>query len=356
MLALILACDPQPTPTTSPTGQVLTPVRLRLHCWNGYAEPFQAAFIAEMARQGYAVSLEIQPATGLDSFMRALQEDTADLITPASDLSPLFLQAGLVQPLDQSRLPHMKEINPLIRQAQPAETRQHLVPFTFGPYALAYNTERTTPPTSYQALWDNRHASRITIADYDTANIYLAALALGMPKESLFSLSDQALAQITHKLRQLKQQQRANYWRENLDPTTAKQYDLGTDWGVGVRQINLNKSDSPWALTIPKEGATAWMDTWMLSAKTRGETLKVAHAFIDFALRADTQAQVARATSYGVVNMYVIRHLSPQEAQAHHLTDPDYLGKLTLWQPLPPQVLARYRQAWRDANSGVNSP
>ena len=43
------------------------------------------------------------------------------------------------------------------------------------------------PPTSYRALWDASKQGRVSIADYDTANIYMAALMLGVPKTDLYN-------------------------------------------------------------------------------------------------------------------------------------------------------------------------
>ena len=85
---------------------------------------------------------------------------------------------------------------------------------------------------------------------------------------------------------------------------------------------------------VPKEGATAWVDVWMLSTHCSDDVVKVAHAFIEMSLRAEIEARIARATSYGVTNMYASRHMTSEELDRFNITDGNYLQRLILWQPL----------------------
>jgi spermidine/putrescine-binding protein len=326
---------------------------LNIHAWAGYVEPYLADASSQLKAQGFNLSYERTLATGLPSFERELRQGTADLVSPANDLIPVLAAQGLLQPLPENCAPKQYSINPLIILKLPTNFSRYAVPFTFGPYALAYNTKSMSAPNSYRVLWDPRYRGRISISDYDTANIYMVALMLGYSADQLFNLSDDQLKNITNKLTLLRRQQQPIYWKENLNPLEASRLDVGTDWSVGVKQIN-QKSPGSWGIVIPREGATAWVDSWAIGAHVKGEKLKAACAFINIALSAKSQAEVARATGYGVVNMYVGRFLSAAEIVDFHITDPNYLNRLILWQPLSAENLKRYQKAWID--SAVDEP
>ena len=140
----------------------------------------------------------------------------------------------------------------------------------------------------YKELWNAEHRGKVSIADYDTANIYMTALMLGFPHGDLFNLNDSQLQAIESELRTLHQQSQPDYWGENLPVDRAGALNIGTDWGVGVQQINA-LGEHTRQLVIPEEGATAWVDSWMLSKQCRDDHHIVAHAFIDFSLQSQMQ-------------------------------------------------------------------
>ena len=91
---LWLSSCSSPPRTYHPTANSseLTPVTLRVHAWTGYAEDLITDFSQHMQSKGYAVTIEIQAASGLESFTDALKNNTADLISPAHDLTRTFIQ------------------------------------------------------------------------------------------------------------------------------------------------------------------------------------------------------------------------------------------------------------------------
>ncbi len=352
MLCIILSlgCSTQEEEATlAQEHKELEAITLRIHAWTGYAEPIVTAFQEHMKQRGFAVSFDIQAASGLESFADALAADKADLISPAHDLAQTFIQKNLVQPLDPQLLPSLRQVNPLIiqRLKKSDDMISYLAPITFGPYALAYRRDAfPEPPTSYRALWDMSHSGKISIADYDTANIYMTALMLGIPKTQIFNMSEDQLKRVEEELRKLHVNNKPEYWGDNLPVEKAHELTIGTDWGVAVQLIN--QQDGPqWELLIPDEGATAWVDSWMLSARASSSVREVAHAFIEFSLQAEQQATIARSTSYGVTNIYASRHMTAEELDRYYLADGSFLTRLTLWQPLSEDQITAYRELWK---------
>lgn len=339
----------------SDTQETLKTVKIKIHAWAGYAQEYETQF-KEYTRHSRKidVKLDITHATGLESFIKAIQENGVHLISPANDLLEPLHRQKLIQALDIKRIPKFNQINPIIRttKAYEIDGQVYAVPFNFGPYAIAYNKDKVETPKSYKVLWDRKYSKRVTIpALYDTINIYMAALMLDMPKKDLFNLSDEQLGRVEEALRVLCKDQVAEFWDENLVPEHHDRFDLGMDWGIGVAQIN-KKYGGNWGYTIPAEGATGWIDTWAVTVNVKDKDVQeVVYEWLDFMISPKIQAQVARVTSYGPVNPYAGRYLSAKEKDQYYLTDPDFLNKITLWQPLRPEVLTRYQETWRRAKN-----
>ncbi|WP_157237613.1 ABC transporter substrate-binding protein [Beggiatoa alba] len=327
------------------------PIVLKIHTWTGYVKPYEKEFQAYAKTQCHEdIQLEVTYATGLTSFVEQLTQNTADLISPANDVIEHLWQKQLIRPLDLEKIPNFRQVNPIILRHgfYRLEGQVYAAPFTFGPYALAYNKDRMQAPTSYVILWDERYRKRVSISgDFYAANIYMVALFLKIPESHLFNLSDTELSKIKNRLSLLHTTQIYRYWESNLEPNDMNELDVGMDWGVGVHMINARGGN--WDLVIPEEGATAWVDSWVMASGIANKKIDAAYCFINFMLSATTQAQVMRQTGYGGTNLYVSRYMSVKEQIIYHVTDPDYLRRLILWQPLPTDILEKYEAIWKQA-------
>jgi len=333
-------------------GGVPVKVTLKIHAWNGYVLEYTDAFKKyALSEYGLDVNVVYTSTSGYDSNIENIRNGAkADVISPANDLLPPILEEGLIVPIDTSRLKNFKQINPVILETKCylIDGTAYAVPFNFGPYAIAYNKDRMPEPRSYKALWDKKYRKRVSIpGEYDTINIYMTALMLGIPAEDIFNLNSRQLAAVKSKLRELCIYQVKEFWLDNLNPGSSDKIDIGMDWGIGVNRINQEHKGN-WGFAIPAEGATGWVDTWSITKNAvEYDVLMAAYAWIDFMISAEIQAQMARVTSYGPVNPYAGRYLSAEEKKMYYLNYPDFVKKIILWQPLKPEVLRRYRDTWK---------
>lgn len=325
-------------------------VTLKIHCWEGYGKEHVEHFRQYLRQtRGQEVNLVITSTSGLDSFIEAIEKRGVHLVSPANDYLTPLKRKGLLRSVDLGRLSNFNQLNRAIvdTRCNWVDGAAYGVPFNFGAYLLAYNKDKVPPPTSYSVLWDPAYRKRVTIpAVYDTINIYMTALALGIPKEDLFRLSPKQLAKVEQKLRILCREQVSEYWYENLMPERREHFDVGMDWGIGVLKIN-EQFGGNWGVVVPREGATSWVDNWAMTRNiTDPETEAVAYAWINYLISPESQARMARVTSYGPVNPYSTRYLSAEEKKKYYLTDPKFLNDFILWQPLDADVQATYRKVW----------
>ena len=101
--------------------------------------------------------------------------------------------------------------------------------------------------------------------------------------------------QLTAAMNLLKQQ-KANvgeYWSDYLKASDAFEKGslvVGTTWQVIANTINGAKADSVQTV-LPKEGATAWSDTWMISSKAKHPNCM--YLWMNYITSPSVQAQVA---------------------------------------------------------------
>jgi putative spermidine/putrescine transport system substrate-binding protein len=325
-------------------------VILKIHAWEGYVDEYKDEFIKFMHDSlAYDVEIAFTKTTGFSSFVDFIENHDAHLVSPANDLLLPLLKRNLIKSIDTKRINNYNQINPVILETKCAEVYGLLcgVPFDFGPFAIAYNKDVMPEPNSYSVFWDEKNRKRVTIpVNYPTAVIYMTALKLGISKQEIFSLNDQQLSQIEIELNALCKTQVVEYWNENINAQNHRNFDVGTDWGIGVGIINRNYNGN-WGFVIPDEGATAWVDTWAMTSNiTDVDVEEVAYQFINYMISPRVQAQLARVTSYGLVNPYAARYLTSAEKVKYYLIEDEYLDDLILWQPLEDDVLRKYQELW----------
>ena len=168
----------------------------------------------------------------------------------------------------------------------------------WGPNTLLYNTKKVKPkPHSWGVLYSSKYKGKITVPD-NPIQIADAALYLSKTKPSLGIKDPYELNQSTV------QGGRSTLLKKQ---TTAREEVLGVGrrrdrpvqerrcWIVGASwpyQTNtLLAAKAPVKDLIPKEGATGWADTWMISSKAKHPNCAV--SWIKWVSTPKVQAQQA---------------------------------------------------------------
>ena len=178
---------------------------LRMLTWEGYAEDEWVAEFEEMT----GATVNISYAGSVDEmFAKMASSKGADFDIVAVDTSsiPRYIDAGLIQPVDLSRLENFENLLP---EFQSVEELQHDgktygVPFAWGSIGLIYDTEffGDNPPDSWATLWNEELAGRLIALDDANNNIVTAALYLGF--EDPYNLTDEQFEQVKEALIEMK--------------------------------------------------------------------------------------------------------------------------------------------------------
>jgi len=144
----------------------------------------------------------------------------------------------------------------------------------WGPNTLLWNTKKVKPaPTSWSVIYSKKYKGKITIPD-NPIQIADAALYLSKAKPSLGITDPYELnsTQFNATIDLLKQQKPLikKYWAlasDEIDLFKNGDAVVGAAWPYQTNTLKAAKA--PVADLIPKEGATGWADTWMMSAHAK---------------------------------------------------------------------------------------
>ncbi len=213
--------------------------------------------------------------------------------------------------------------------------------------AIGYNTALVKEaPTSWKALMTS--TSFAVSTDWPEGNVAIAALIAGVPSADIFNLDAISTPAVKANLAYLAKKS-ARKWTGVDDAKTLKGLQLATSYGFAMPE--LEKQGETWGFVEPQEGALGYIDSLAIPTSTKAELRPLALAFIAELIRSDAQALMTKNGAGWPVTDAARALLTPAEAKAAHLDDPDMLTKkLLMLKPLDTRTLNGINRLWDEAN------
>jgi len=315
---------------------------LNLLTWEGYAdESFVKGF---EAASGCKVTATYVGSNDDFAPKLAAGGGVYDLISPSIDTTGVMVAAGLVEPVDTSRVERFGEIFEQFRKAGGinADGKVWGVPFVWGSIPFMYRTDKISePPTSLADLWDEKYKGRISLWD-DKSALYVAARLNG--DMNIYDLNDAQLEAAKATLIRQKPLVR-KYWGtagELVNLYANGEVWISNTWG-GYQSAELQKQGIPVKEFIPKENAEGWMDSWQV---VKGSpNLECAYAYINFMISPEGQCGVSGVTGYSTANPTASKEcMTAEQFEGLHMNDVGYIDSLMLWET--PNNLEKYINTW----------
>ena len=343
----LAACSGGPGASAGPSAQAALGKgegQLNLVIWAGYAErgavdpaydwvkPFET-------KTGCKVNTT--DMTDSNNGVSLMQSGDYDGGSFSGDATSRLMAGGIVAPVNTALTPNYANVFEGLKN----KTHNSLggvpygVPHGRGPNLLMYNTEViTTPPTSWDAVWEGGSTNAGKISVYDSS-IYIAdaAVHLMATKPALGITNPYQLneAQFTAAIALLEQQREngALYWgtySDQIASYAAGDVVVGTSWQF---QVNLMQAEgSPIAGVLPAEGSTGWSDTWMIASKAKNPNCM--YLWMDHMASPEANGQATvwfgeAPTSQAACDY--AETLSPGHCELTHATDEAYYSKIWYW-------------------------
>lgn len=288
---------------------------IRVYNWNDYIAPQVLADFTKAT--GIAVEYHTYAsAEELDKILAS--GESIDIAVPSQNDLPPLIKAGLVQPLDMSRLPNRKHLDKqlLSKLAAVDPQNRYAVPYLWGAVGLAINTPQAEAayggplPSSWSLLFDPTQSSKLASCGVSV---------LDAPDEMFYNLLSYQGRSLTNSSpgRLRKAGEALMGLRPNLRYVDSEHYIDDLNQGrlcVAVAWVGdaLGASDAgqPVQFVVPEEGSTLFIDNLVIPSSARRADL--AHQFIDYLMQPQVAAQISSKTLYPSANLGAQQFLEPK--------------------------------------------
>jgi putative spermidine/putrescine transport system substrate-binding protein len=310
---------------------------LSLVGWEGYAQdewvkPFE---------QETGCTVKRKYAGSSDEMVTLMRSNAGyDLVSASGDASLRLIRGGDVQEVNPDLIPDYKNFIEALKSPShnTVDGKHYGISLQWGPNTLLYNTkEIAAAPTSWGALYDAKYKGKITVPD-NPIQIADAALYLSKTKPDLgiedpYELNQEQFDAAVALLKDQKPLVK-KYWAlasDEIDLFKNGDASIGASWPYQTNTLIADKV--PVKDTIPKEGATGWADTWMLSTKSKH--VNCAYLWMKHVSTPKVQAQQAiyfGETPANTKACAVMDELSPGSCKQYHAdASASYFNQIKFW-------------------------
>ncbi|CAH0240415.1 MULTISPECIES: ABC transporter substrate-binding protein [Pseudomonas] len=239
-----------------------------------------------------------------------------DLIEPSQYAVQILANKSLIEPLDHSKLPSLKNLSETFKSVSYDVGNRYSVPYVWGTTGLAYNDECVkTPVTSWKSLWDPAYSGRIYMLD-NMLSAYIAALQVNGFKSGT---SDKA--QVEKATTSLIEQKKilGGYNSSNFaDLVSSGEACIVQAYNSNISQITAQNPHVHYV--IPEEGGSMWIDS--LAVTKGSKNRDAAYQFIEYMLQPEVAAKSA-ALSKAATTVAAAKALLPAEIANNPAIYPD---------------------------------
>tara|TARA_B100000676_G_scaffold274556_1_gene294121 strand:+ start:7781 stop:8905 length:1125 start_codon:yes stop_codon:yes gene_type:complete len=321
---------------------------LNYFTWSGYEVPELHQSYIDKYGGSPAWSVFASAEDGLQKIRAGFQ---TDLSHPCVDNVPKWQAAGVIQPLDPSRVTYWDDMFPALHDMTGAvvDNDLYMILTDFGLSSIIYRTDIYEGEETWNMLFDEEYAGRIC-ARGTFVNLSIALKMLGY---DVFEPTDEQLAEAGDLARKQRPLVRF-YWESQTDMEQAiasGECVMGYAWNEAL--VNLTEQGVPVAFAAPKEGAFGWACglVHMTGSEADGDMV---YDFIDAWLAPESGKFLIEAYGYGHGNAKSFDLVDPATLTALGYDDPMALmSGTTFFVPASPESDAKQLQLWEDIQAGL---
>jgi spermidine/putrescine transport system substrate-binding protein len=284
-----------------------------------------------------------------DEALRKLQSGVqADVVHPCSDDLPRWIAAGVLQPIDVTRLRNWPDLHPRLRQLPhcSVDGACFFVPWEWGLTSITYRTDLIELPSgeeSWGMLWDERNRGRVAVIDSAHDSWWCAAIYAGIPFDRIDAAAVDRVDDLLHRL------------RPNVGLITADSAAIAQALAAGEVVASISWADTARRLlkrgvavkfARPKEGPLIWICGLVLARNA--PHVDAAYDLIDGMLAPDIGAYCIRTFGYGHSNVKSFALVRQPDLAALGLADgpTPILAHGRIQPPVSQDLRARISQDW----------
>lgn len=239
-----------------------------------------------------------------------------DVIFPSAYMLEVLIAEGMLSPLDHSKLPGYKNIDPMFKGLSCDPDDKYSVPYFWGTVGILYNSQLVDEPVdSWWALHNLKYFGKVIMFDSMRDTIGLTLKMLGY---SMNSVNPKEIDQAKDALIRQKPMVRSYEIDAYKDSLLSADAVMSMAWSGDAFMIISERPE--FRYVIPKEGTGVWVDYMAIPANARNKDM--AHKFIDFLLKPEIGLKNVEAVGYSTPNS-AVKELLPEEIRNNKAAYPE---------------------------------
>lgn len=286
---------------------------LRVYNWSDYID---SAILDQFTQEtGIKVVYDVYDSNDILETKLLAGNTGYDLVFPSGNFFARQITAGVFQPLDKSKLPNLKNLDPNImdRVSQYDPGNKYGLPYLWGTTGIAYNVAQVrarmpnAPVDSWRLVFTPdilKHFADCGIYMLDAGDEVIPATLnyLGLDPNTK---DTNVLAKAEPTLKAIRPNIRKFHSSENINALANGDICLAIMWSGDAKIARARAQEAGQGVdiqySIPKEGAQMWFD--MMAIPRDAPNPDGAHTFINFLLRPDVIAKCTNFVTYPNPNL-----------------------------------------------------
>jgi putative spermidine/putrescine transport system substrate-binding protein len=274
-----------------------------------------------------------------DEMVTLMRTGNYDGVSASGDATLRLAQGGDVDPVNVDLVPNYKDIFPALKDQtwNTVDGVHYGIPHGRGANLLMWNTDQIKENLdSWSAVFDESSKYKGKLTAYDSpiyiadAAVYLRSTRPELGIEDPYALDEEQFNAAVDLLKE----QRENigeYWfayTEEQNAFANGDSEIGTTWQVIA---NLLEADNvPVKTVLPKEGATGWSDTWMISSEAKHPNCM--YKWFDWVVSPKVNAQIAEYFGEAPANAKACDETAdPKHCDIYHADDEAFFDQVEYW-------------------------
>jgi putative spermidine/putrescine transport system substrate-binding protein len=315
---------------------------VNLIAWAGYVEDGstdpKVDWVSDFEQQtGCKVNVKVGNTS--DEMVTLMRTGQYDGVSASGDATLRLIAAGDVAPVNTDLVKNYADVYEGLKNKpwNSVDGVPYGIPHGRGANLLMWRTDKVKPaPDSWGAVFDANSPYKGKVTAYDNpiyiadAALYLKATQPDLAIDNPYELDDkqfQAAVDLLKTQRGIIGEYWSDYTKEQAAFAGGNSV-LGTTWQVIANLLEADKV--PIKTTLPKEGATGWSDTWMISSKAKHPNCM--YMWMDHIISPKANAAVAEWFGEAPSNSKACAETAVKNhCQIFHADDEAYFDKVAYW-------------------------
>jgi putative spermidine/putrescine transport system substrate-binding protein len=316
--------------------------QVNLIAWAGYVEDGstdpKVDWVSDFEKQS-GCKVNVKVGNTSDEMVTLMRTGNYDGVSASGDATLRLIAGGDVAPVNTDLVPNYADVFDALKN-QPwnsVDGKPYGIPHGRGANLLMWRSDKVKEaPDSWGAVFDANSPYKGKVTAYDNP-IYIADAALYLKStqpdlgiENPYELDQKqfdASVALLKKQRGIVGEYWSDYTKEQAAFTSGDSV-MGTTWQVIANLLEADKV--PIKTALPKEGATGWSDTWMISSKAKNPNCM--YMWMNHIISPKANAAVAEWFGEAPSNKKSCAETAVKDhCDIFHAADEDYFSKVAYW-------------------------